>query len=44
MGEQVGEAEGEAQRGDAGDHQVRHYSTQVQVPGKKHKYEYTNTK
>jgi len=32
MGEQVGEAEGEPQRGDAGDHQVRHHSTQVQVP------------
>ena len=32
MGEEVGEAEGEAQRRDAGDHQVRHDPTQVQVP------------
>ena len=32
MGEEVGQAEGEAQRGDTGDHQVRHDPTQVQVP------------
>ena len=32
MGKQVGQGEGEAQSGHAGDHQVRHYSTQVQVP------------
>ena len=32
MREEVGEAEGEAQRGDTGDHQVRNDPTQVQVP------------
>jgi len=32
MGEQVGKAERKAQGGDAGDHQVCHHPTQVQVP------------
>ena len=35
MGEQVGKAERKAQGGDAGDHQVCHHPTQVQVPVKK---------